>query len=164
MQHLQNLGRLQFHEPTFEVMVRTGACVETFYPSLSLQQDLDGLLDLIDLRIGLEARISHASEQMAATRVASNEEKAHTARAGVGAQDFGELVRVYERQFDLRDYDLGRVGKRDFETGSAMRRHLAGISRNLECVCNALASASIPVCDEDHFGRHVDFVGPPIPR
>jgi hypothetical protein len=164
VQHLQDLGRLKLDQPTFEVMIRVGAGVELFDSSLSLQQDLDGLLDLFDLSIGLETRISDASEQTAATRVASNEEETHTTRSGIGPQNFGELGCVDEGQLELGNDDFGPIRQREFETGGTMRRHSAGMSCELERVRDALAAAGIAICDEDRCGRHVDFVRPPKPR
>ena len=158
MQHLQDLGGLQLDQPAFEVPIGVRADLEVLDSRLPIQQEFHGLLDLVDLRVAVEACIPDDSERMSAPQISAQKEKSHAPSSRIRAQDLGEFVRIDQRQFDLGHDDLGLFGQRDFQAGRAMGRDLAGMACDLQCVGDALASAGIAICDEDRLGRHILLV------
>jgi len=158
VQHLQDLGQLQLDQLTIEIMICARPRLESLDSGLSVEQFFDRQLDFPDLGIAADARIPHGTELSNTACIPTDEEKTHSTRSRIRAQDLGQLVRIHERQVDLGHDDPGRLRQRDFEACRAVRCHQAGVAGDLQCVRDALASAGIAVCDEDHLGRHIVLV------
>jgi hypothetical protein len=160
MQHVKQLGRLQFAQQSFEIVFGIGSRLQSLDSCLAFEKLLDGSPNLLDVRVRADIGVADIANRRPVPTLLSpiaEEEKANTSGARIGAQDLRQFAGIDERQFNLRNDHIGPLRECGFESGGTVRRHTTGVSGDRECVCHPLAPTDVAICDENSLRGHLSF-------